>query len=41
MLEIIGQIPKAENVDAGLQAASEDITALTPKCKESVATAGD
>ena len=41
LLEIIGQIPKAENVDAGLQAASADVTALVPKCKESVATAGD
>ena len=40
MLEIVGQIPKAESPEAGLQAASDEITALVPKCKESMATAG-
>ena len=40
MLEILGQIPEAENVDAGLQSASDEITALVPKCKDSVASAG-
>ena len=40
MLEIVGQIPQAESPEAGLQSASEEITALVPKCKESVTTAG-
>ena len=40
MLEIVGQIPQAESAEAGLQTASEEITALVPKCKESVTTAG-
>ena len=35
MLEIVGQIPQAESPEAGLQTASEEITALVPKCKES------
>ena len=40
MLEIVGEIPSADNVDAGLQKAATDITALVPKCQESVASAG-
>ena len=40
MLEIVGEIPKAANVDEGLQQAADEIKALAPKCKESVASAG-
>jgi hypothetical protein len=39
MLEIVGEIPKAPNVDEGLQQAADDIKALAPKCKDSVAAA--
>ena len=39
MLEIVGQIPKAPTVDEGLKQAADEITALAPKCKESVAAA--
>jgi hypothetical protein len=40
MLEIIGEIPKAGSVDEGLKQAADEVTALVPKCKDSVATAG-
>ena len=40
MLEIVGDIPKAENLDAGLQKAGDDMKAFAPKCKESVASPG-
>jgi hypothetical protein len=40
MLEIVGDIPKAANIDDGLKQAGDDITALVPKCKDSVASAG-
>jgi chromosome segregation ATPase len=40
MLEIVGDIPKASNIDEGLQKAGDDVKALAPKCKESVASAG-
>jgi hypothetical protein len=40
MLEIVGDIPKASSPDEGLKAAGDEVTALVPKCKESVASAG-
>ena len=40
MLEIVGEIPGAENIDEGLQKAADDIKAMVPKCKDSVASAG-
>jgi hypothetical protein len=40
MLEIVGEIPSAGSIDEGLQKAGDDIKALAPKCKESVASAG-
>jgi hypothetical protein len=40
MLEIVGEIPKAASVDAGLKQAADDLTALWPTCKDSVASAG-
>jgi hypothetical protein len=40
MVEIFGQIPKAASVDEGLKQAGEQVTALAPKCKDSVASAG-
>jgi hypothetical protein len=40
MLEIVGDIPKAPNLDEGLEQAGDDVTALVPKCKDSVASAG-
>jgi hypothetical protein len=40
MLEIVGEIPKAASVEAGLKQAADEITALAPKCKDSVASAG-
>jgi hypothetical protein len=40
MLEIVGDIPKAPSLDEGLQKAGDDISALVPKCKDSVASAG-
>ena len=39
MLEIVGQIPKAASVDEGLKQAGDEIKALAPKCKDSVAAA--
>lgn len=41
MLEIVGDIPKAPNLDEGLQQAGDDVKALAPKCKDSVASAGE
>jgi hypothetical protein len=40
MLEIVGEIPKAASVEEGLKQAADEITALAPKCKDSVASAG-
>jgi hypothetical protein len=40
MLEIVGEIPKAGSVDEGLKQAADQVTALVPKCKDSVASAG-
>jgi chromosome segregation ATPase len=40
MLEIVGEIPKAGSVDEGLEQAADQVTALAPKCKDSVASAG-
>ena len=40
MLEIVGDIPKASSPEEGLKAAGDEVTALVPKCKESVASAG-
>lgn len=40
MLEIVGDIPKASSAEEGVQAAGDEITALVPKCQESVASAG-
>ena len=40
MLEIVGGIPKAGSVDEGLNQAADQVTALAPKCKDSVASAG-
>ena len=40
MLEIVGEIPNAENAEEGLQQAADQIKALAPKCKDSVASAG-
>jgi hypothetical protein len=40
MLEIVGEIPQADNIDEGIQKAGDDIKALAPKCKDSVASAG-
>jgi anti-sigma factor RsiW len=40
MLEIVGEIPKAGSVDDGLNQAADQVTALVPKCKDSVASAG-
>jgi hypothetical protein len=39
MLEIVGEIPKAPSIDEGLKQAADEITALAPKCKDSVAGA--
>ena len=39
MLEIVGEIPKAANIDEGLKQAGDEIKALAPKCKDSVAAA--
>jgi hypothetical protein len=33
-------IPKAPSVEGGLKSAAEEIEALVPKCKDSVASAG-
>ena len=35
-----GDIPKADNLDDGLKQAGDELTALVPKCKDSVASAG-
>jgi hypothetical protein len=40
MLEIVGDIPKALSAEEGVKAAGDEITALVPKCKDSVASAG-
>ena len=40
MLEIVGDIPKASSPEEGLKAAGDEVTALVPKCKQSVASAG-
>jgi hypothetical protein len=40
MLETVGDIPKADSLDDGLKKAGAEITALVPKCKDSVASAG-
>jgi hypothetical protein len=40
MLEIVGDIAKAGSVDQGLKQAADQVTALAPKCKDSVASAG-
>ena len=40
MLEIVGDIPKGSSPEEGLKAAGDEITALVPKCKDSVASAG-
>jgi hypothetical protein len=40
MLEIVGGIPKAGSVAEGLKQAADQVTALAPKCKDSVASAG-
>jgi hypothetical protein len=40
MLEIVGEIPNAGSVDEGLKQAADQVTALAPKCKDSVASAG-
>ena len=39
MLEIVGQIPKAASVEEGLKQAGDEVKALAPKCKDSVAAA--
>jgi hypothetical protein len=40
MLEIVGEIPKAASIDEGLKQAADEITALAPKRRDSVASAG-
>jgi hypothetical protein len=40
MLEVVGDIPKASSAEEGVKAAGDEITALVPKCKDSVASAG-
>ena len=40
MLEIVGEIRKAASVDEGVKQAADEVTALAPQCKDSVATAG-
>jgi hypothetical protein len=40
MLEIVGDIPEASDIEAGIKTAGDEITALVPKCKDSVASAG-
>ncbi len=40
MLEIVDGIPKAGSIDEGLTQAADQVTALAPKGKESVASAG-
>jgi hypothetical protein len=41
MLEIVVEIPKAGSLEDGMQQAGEDMEAFAPKCKDSVASAGD
>ena len=41
MLEIAVEIPKAGSLDEGMQQAGEDMKAFAPKCKDSVASAGE
>ena len=40
MLGILGEIPTTGSVDEWLKEAADQITALAPKCKDSVASAG-
>jgi hypothetical protein len=39
-IEIVGDIPSAPSLDDGLETAAGEVTALVPKCKESIAAAG-
>jgi chromosome segregation ATPase len=39
-VEIVGDIPKAPSLDEGLKNAADQINALVPECKDSVAAAG-
>jgi hypothetical protein len=40
MLEIVGDIPEAGSLEEGLKIAGDQVSALVPKCKDSVASAG-
>jgi hypothetical protein len=40
MFEIIAKVPKASSLADGLQQAGDDLKALAPKCKDSIADAG-
>jgi hypothetical protein len=40
MVEIVGDIPSAASLDEGLKQAADEVKALVPKCKDSVAAAG-
>jgi hypothetical protein len=40
MVEIVGDIPEAPSLDEGLKNAADRVTALVPKCKDSIAAAG-
>jgi hypothetical protein len=39
-IEIVGGIPSAPSLDEGLKSAAEQLKALVPKCKDSIAAAG-
>jgi hypothetical protein len=40
MLEIVGDIPEAGSLEEGLKIAGDQVSALVPTCKDSVASAG-
>jgi uncharacterized protein HemX len=39
-IEIVAEIPKAPSLDEGLKSAADEVKALVPKCKDSIAAAG-
>ena len=40
MYEIVGDSPKAMDLDGGVKQAGDNVAALVPKCKDSIASAG-